>query len=281
MAQQGAPDVDEEERVGSLFPSPPPFWRHFTPANVNILEEAQRSAAGISDPPAAASSTLPQLPVDRILALPTEVRYLIPPEPPAEDEEYTVFQRATKLRAPDPFSQNVEWIASHAWDEETQQGPLEGWKYEQLYPSPSASWSSLDRQNYLFRFLRSIILAFLELLGIMSQNPTSGHKTEKLKDILTLVLNMHALINEYRPHQARETLIRLMEQQVERKKAEVEGVRAMTAKVTQTLDSFAKDAPRAALLESDSAPTPDPESDASRAERQRDMWMVMDELVGH
>ena len=39
---------------------------------------------------------------------------------------------------------------------------------------------------------------------------------QKLADLRTIMINMHHLINEYRPHQARETLILMMEEQVER-----------------------------------------------------------------
>jgi len=298
---QPPPPGEEEGQLSSFFPSPPPFFKHFTVENIKLLDEAKAHAAAESDTADTSSSHTPahsahpqlstaqllahsahpQLSTAQLLALPTEVRYLIPPEPPAEDEEYTVFQQATKVRAQDEFDQIVEWIGTQLWNEDMDFGLLKGWKYEQLYPSPSTSWSSLDRQNYLFRFLRSIILAFVELLGIMAADPMSEQKDEKMRDILTLVLNMHALINEYRPHQARETLIRLMEQQVETKRAEVEGVKRMAGKVKETLEGFEREAPKLASDELETAPLVDPHSDASRSEKQRNMWMTMDEILGH
>ena len=42
-------------------------------------------------------------------------------------------------------------------------------------------------------------------------------------------------MNEYRPFQAREALIEMLEQQVERGKAEVEGMRKMREKVERVL----------------------------------------------
>jgi mediator of RNA polymerase II transcription subunit 7 len=287
MAQPLPPAGEEEGQLSSFFPSPPPFFKHFTTENLKLLEEARANAKteiGTADEPASrniAQSATPQLSTAQLLALPTEVRYLIPPEPPAEDEEYTVFQKATKVRGQDEFDQIVEWIGTQLWNEEMDFGLLKGWTYEQLYPSPSTSWSSLDRQNYLFRFLRSIILAFVELLGIMAADPMSEQKDQKMRDILTLVLNMHALINEYRPHQARETLIRLMEQQVERKRAEVEGVKRMAGKVKETLDGFEREAPKRASDEVETVPVVDANSDSSKSDRQREMWMAMDEILGH
>jgi mediator of RNA polymerase II transcription subunit 7 len=284
MAQQPPPAGEDEEQLSSFFPSPPPFFKHFTTANIKLLEEARANAATESDSTkqtVSAKSGPPQLSAAQLLALPTEVRYLIPPEPPAEDEEYTVFQQVTKVRGKDEFEQIVEWIGTMLWNEQSDQGLLKDWKYEQLYPSPSASWSSLDRQNYLFRFLRSIILAFVELLGILATNPTSEHKDGKLRDILTLVLNMHALINEYRPHQARETLIGLMEQQVERKKAEVEGVKKMAAKVKETLEGFEREAPKRIEERVEPSLLANQNSDTKQAEKQREMWMAMDDILGH
>ena len=283
MAQQPPVPGEEEGQLTSFFPSPPPFFKHFTAENIKLLEEAKANATATADAPTSPTtiSSIPQLPVAQLLALPTEVRYLIPPQPPAEDEEYTVFQQVTKVRGQDEFDQVVEWIRTQMWNEEMDYGLLKGWKYEQLYPSPSDSWSSLDRQNYLFRFLRSIMLAYVELLGIMAADPLSEEKDEKLRDILTLVLNMHALINEYRPHQARETLIRLMEQQVERKRGEIEGIKKMAAKVKDTLEGFERDAPKRAVDDAETGAVVHANIDATRSDRQRDMWAAMDEIVGH
>ena len=116
----------------------------------------------------------------------------------------------------------------------------------QLYPSPpttpsgsaEASWT-LDRAFYLKKTVRGILLNFLELVGILSQNPEGFE--EKIKDLEVLFLNAHALVNEYRPHQARETLILMMEEQVERKKAEIEGVTRMKEKVENVISELAKE----------------------------------------
>ncbi|KAF2676177.1 hypothetical protein K458DRAFT_397199 [Lentithecium fluviatile CBS 122367] len=287
MAQHPPPAGDDEEQLSSFFPSPPPFFKHFTPANLQLLEEARAAASAElngADQTSSFSPWWPQLSAAQILALPTEVRYLIPPEPPADDEEYTVFQQVTKVRGQDEFEHIVGWIGTMLWNPQSDQGLLKDWKYEQLYPSPSpspsASWSSLDRQQYLFRFLRSVILAFVELLGILATNPMSEYKDEKLRDVLTLVLNMHALINEYRPHQARETLIGLMEMQVERKRAEVEGVKRMAEKVRETLEGM-REAPKVGEDAAESVSAVQPDLEEIRLEKQREMWVAMDEILGH
>ena len=54
---------------------------------------------------------------------------------------------------------------------------------------------------------------FLDLIDILIKAPDSPKRTEKLEDLNLLFIHMHHLINEYRPHQARETLRVMMEQQ--------------------------------------------------------------------
>ena len=251
MADQ-QPPPDDEDLILSFFPDPPPFYKHFTTENVKRLKEIEEKATP-DDGDTKASSTYPatKLSVQQILALPTELRYLIPPEPPGDDDEFHVFDVVTKAKGTNVFMKNMEYIAHNL----AMEGVFTDWTYEQLYPSgssggdddPSSTSSqqptttnsaSLDRQNYLFRFLRSILLSYISLLGIVAANPTSEQKEQKLKDIMTMVANMHALINEYRPHQARHTLIERMEEQVRRKREEVEGVRRMGEKVREVLAGF-------------------------------------------
>lgn len=70
-------------------------------------------------------------------------------------------------------------------------------------------------------------------MGTMSIAPASY--AEKIEDLRTLFINFHHLLNEYRPHQARESLITLMEGQLERVRAETEGIRSLRGKVNEVL----------------------------------------------
>ncbi|KAF2870416.1 mediator of RNA polymerase II transcription subunit 7 [Massariosphaeria phaeospora] len=272
----------DEEQLVAYFPDAPPFYKHFTPGNQDRLKQLQKEAASDSHNDGTAS---PQLSAAQRLDLPPELRYLVPPEPPAMDEEYHVFGEPARLRGIDQFDHILEFIKADMERTYT----LAGWEYQQLYPAaptpgsaPDASlgldWA--DRQRYLFRFLRSILLNFVELLGILANQPDSDDKDDKLKDILTLVLNMHALINEYRPHQARETLIRMMGEQLARKKAEVDGIKRIKQKVEDTLAEFGKTAPDAEMTT-----TPEQEAALATEEKrratQRHMWHAMDEMLGH
>jgi len=51
---------------------------------------------------------------------------------------------------------------------------------------------------------------------------------------------MHHLLNEYRPHQARESLIEMMEDQLERSKAETAGIKKIKEEVDGVLEGLEK-----------------------------------------
>ncbi|KAF9977045.1 Mediator of RNA polymerase II transcription subunit 7 [Actinomortierella ambigua] len=63
---------------------------------------------------------------------------------------------------------------------------------------------------------------------------TSGHYwqfgkpwpyAEKVEQIRLIFINMHHILNEYRPHQAKETLRLMMQEQLERKRRETQALR--------------------------------------------------------
>ncbi|KAF2194121.1 hypothetical protein K469DRAFT_727522 [Zopfia rhizophila CBS 207.26] len=245
-------DEEEERLNSSLLPLPPPFYKHFTPENVERMKQLKEEIG----PDSKEGGLSPQLSTSQLLSLPPELRFLVPPEPPAEDESYRVFNEVTLLDRPS----------------ET----LQDWGYEQLYPSNSTPTSGEDSSaHYLQALVRSVLLKFLELLGVMSLNPDDWQG--KLEEMATLVANAHTLINEYRPHQARETLINMMKEQLDKKKAEVAEIKRMKTKIEETLAGFEKTAPDTAeIVEAgDTAALPAGEK---RKESQRRMWQALDEL---
>ncbi|XP_041122891.1 mediator of RNA polymerase II transcription subunit 7-like [Polyodon spathula] len=85
--------------------------------------------------------------------------------------------------------------------------PLESQGIERLYPL------QFDHKKELKKLNMSILVNFLDLLDILIKSPGSIKREEKLEDLKLLFVHMHHLINEYRPHQARETLRVMMEVQ--------------------------------------------------------------------
>lgn len=277
----------DEEKILQPFPDPPPFFKHFTTDNLKRLQEIENEASNATESSSRVANVGPKLSPEQILALPTELRYLVPPPPPADDEAFRVFGETTKSSGTNKFAQDMSWIADRLGAPDH---TLDDWTYNQLYPSPSPSPSNshsatanIDRQAYLNRFNRSLIIEHIRLLGIMALDPTSPGKNEVLKHILNLVCNMHGLINEYRPHQARETLIRIMEEQVARKKREIEGVKQMKEKVVGVLDGFGRAVQAIGEIESGEPGEviKKDEQQVARREVQKDMWDALDKVLGH
>jgi len=114
---------------------------------------------------------------------------------------------------------------------------------EQLYTPPDSPTSSgiekhTDRAFILKKLAKSLLLNFLELVGVLSIN-AEDYK-EKNNDLNTLFTNFHHLLNEYRPHQARESLILMMQDQLERSRAETQGIKDMRAKVEGVLEGLSQ-----------------------------------------
>jgi mediator of RNA polymerase II transcription subunit 7 len=200
------------------MPAPPSFWRQFTDANVERVARLKEA-----DEP-----------------IPTELEALVPPPVPA-DGKYQCFGA--------PFNVSHNDIHQNCCGEANllqiyQLLPsLEEQSQERLYPVSATvdnaqdqsdgsktvpAWT-LDRAFELKKIARSMLLNYLELIGIISQDPTAAHI--KIDHLTTLFLNAHHIINEYRPHQARETLILMAEERIARMKAEIESVKEMKAKV--------------------------------------------------
>ncbi|KAK7550053.1 MED7 protein-domain-containing protein [Phyllosticta citricarpa] len=219
-------DEDADNVLSTQWPAPPPFWKHFTPENRARLKELQDASRG-EDILMSSSENARKDDGSKPLDLPPELRYLVPPEPPASGK-YRSF--------------------GDQYDINAQLPSLKDMGMEQLYPSPAeptspsgttTSQQTLDRASYLKRMTQSLLLNFLEYVGLLSVNPSEW--ANKFKDLDTLLVNCHSLINEYRPHQARASLIMMMEDQLRRKRDEVEGVKKMGEKIEAVLAGLGRE----------------------------------------
>lgn len=104
----------------------------------------------------------------------------------------------------------------------------------QLYPDEK----NIDHPRYLLQIVRSLHLNFQELNIILAQNPSL--KDAKLEDIKDLFQNANWLVNMYRPHQARENLIAMMEEQIVAGRGELEECDRLKGKVGEMMTQIKK-----------------------------------------
>lgn len=176
------------------------------------------------------SSTYPLAPMDYVNMYTNEniKSGKAPPPPPIIKDNYTCFGK--------PIDPNDVLIR-----------PLESQGFQRLYStgtttttttttSTSIGTSRISTNNHkreLKKLNHSIVIAYLDLLEILIKAPTKqvardqqqqldlnseqlAYKTlrdQKLEDIELLFINMHHLINELRPHQARDNIRCILEMQ--------------------------------------------------------------------
>jgi mediator of RNA polymerase II transcription subunit 7 len=93
-----------------------------------------------------------------------------------------------------------------------------------------------DRAFELKRLAKSLLLNFLELTGILARSPADAEA--KIKDLRTLFINIHHILNEYRPHQARESAIEMMQDHLDRTRTETAAIRTQVDKARKVLEGL-------------------------------------------
>lgn len=223
--------AESDGTIADLYPPPPPYYEFFTEENVRRVNEWIKE----NETPKADQSTEKE-PVEEegkeesecddngntdskkegVRKLPTdELQFLIPPEKPS-GQTYRVF--------------------GNIWQFDDKMPSLKEVGIEQLYEDPkeedqeeALDYGSEARIDELKKLFKSLLLNFLELIGIMSKNPTLYPK--KLEQIRIIMINIHHLLNEYRPHQARESLILLLQNQINAKKNDIKQIELVTQEI--------------------------------------------------
>lgn len=185
-----------DDLISSLYPPPPPYYRFFTEENVAAVQQWKESQEDEStDAPAT------EVP-------PGELRFLVPPPPPAG-----------------PHYRNF----GNIWSFEDKLPTLTEMGIRQLYPEDDATILLQTKIGELHKLLDSLLLGFLELIAAVSIEPSKFYL--KVEDLKILLININHILNLYRPHQLRESLIMLLRKQIEQKRAEIRDVALTLAEV--------------------------------------------------
>lgn len=133
----------------------------------------------------------------------------LPPPPMQYIKEYTDenIRKGLAPKPPPPIRDSYMMFGNQFQCDDLIIRPLESQGIERLHPV------QFDHKRELKKLNMSILVNFLDLLDILIKSPGSIKREEKLEDLKLLFVHMHHLINEYRPHQARETLRVMMEVQ--------------------------------------------------------------------
>ncbi|KAL0333671.1 UNVERIFIED_CONTAM: Mediator of RNA polymerase II transcription subunita [Sesamum angustifolium] len=96
---------------------------------------------------------------------------------------------------------------------------LEEQGVRQLYPKGP----NIDFKKELTALNRELQLHLLELADVLVERPSQYAR--RVEDISLIFKNLHHLLNSLRPHQARATLIHILELQIQRRKQAVEDIK--------------------------------------------------------
>lgn len=193
-----------EDLISSLYPPPPPYFKFFTQENLNKVnswkKEQDQEESSPEDP-----RKVPE----------GELQFLIPPEQPS----------GTHYRG-----------YGNLWSFEDKLPSLKEAGWTQLYKEEDELITSQTKIKELHKLMDSLLLNFLELIGSMSVDPSKFHY--KIEDLKLLLININHILNTYRPHQTRESLIMLLKKQIDKKNNEINEIDKVSTSITEKIQKL-------------------------------------------
>ncbi|KAL2915349.1 Rho guanine nucleotide exchange factor 3 [Polyrhizophydium stewartii] len=146
-----------------------------------------------------------------------------------------------------------------------------------------ASLDMRDRGSELKKLNHSILWNFLELLDLLEKEP--GNAQYKVEHIRLLLINFHHLLNDFRPHQARDSLAVMMREQIRRRRDTTAAIRAQMqcARAIATMPALplGQSAEPAGELDAANQPTAGPAQEAKYKIASTDDVDVQGEVDSH
>lgn len=155
-----------------------------------------------------------------------------------------MIRRGRAPRPPPPIHDTYHMFGNSFNTEESIIRPLESQGIKRLYPL------HFDRRRELKKLNQSLLVNFLDLLDLLVHCPDSPRRAEKVEDLSLLFIHIHHLLNEFRPHQARETLRVMMELQRRERLETASRFQKHLDKVQEILQQALQNLPEAMELDS-------------------------------
>lgn len=220
-----------EDIISSLYPPPPPYFKYFTDENLSKLETWKNKG---QDDMQLDKTDLEQANEYEDNKPPGELKFLVPPKQPDSDH-YRGF--------------------GNLWSFEDKLPGLKELGWTQLYKDDDELITSNTKIVELHKLMDSLLLNFLELIGVVSIDPQQFHY--KIEDLKLILININHILNTYRPHQSRESLIMLLRKQIDMKRNEINEIdktsEDIKAKILKLVDANYHDGQEDVKSEEDSA----------------------------
>ncbi|XP_078446504.1 mediator of RNA polymerase II transcription subunit 7a-like [Wolffia australiana] len=142
-----------------------------------------------------------------------------PPPPPFYRLYANYEEEKNSAPAPPPPIEGPYQLFGASYTTEDVLPSLEDQGVRQLYPKGP----NIDYKKELKALNRELQLHFLELADVLVDRPSQYARSAE--DISLIFKNLHHLLNSIRPHQARATLIHILELQIQRRRQAVEDIK--------------------------------------------------------
>lgn len=223
--------MNQQNEISALYPTAPPYIAFFTDENVSKLPDYLKEKKKNQDKDNDNDTEKVQ----------NELDFLIPPKMPASGQ-YRAFGNVWQVtdELPNLEQMGIKQLYKAATRETEKQDKTTAEDNVTETEVPETNGTEISTYQYkiqeLKKLMKSLLLNYLELVSVLSVNP-SLYET-KVDHIRTILVNIHHLLNEYRPHQSRESLIMLLEEQVEYKMKEIKHIEQVCDTVREKLKSI-------------------------------------------
>ena len=158
---------NDPSKVTALYPDPPPFWKDFTPENLTRFDSLKQEFAEQQGVDVSTVVRIPDIPDDLI--------YLQPPVEPVEarwklySEPQSVSTTSTPI-VQSLYPANIILLPLLQLDHELQSLETAGIQRLAAASETELAGRHMDRAFELKRLAKSMLLNFLELVGLMGHN---------------------------------------------------------------------------------------------------------------